>query len=44
MRLVAALAILIGLVAAPSPPGYRILVASESGDIVTELTWDGQTP
>ena len=22
-------------------PGYRILVASESGDIVTELTWDG---
>jgi len=22
-------------------PGYRILVSSESGDIVTELTWDG---
>ena len=28
-------------VAPPVPPGYRILVASESGDIVTELTWDG---
>ncbi len=25
------------------PPGYRVLVASESGDIVTELTWDGTT-
>ena len=23
------------------PPGYRILVASESGDIVTQLVWDG---
>jgi DNA-binding beta-propeller fold protein YncE len=42
MRLIAALAILTGLAAtAPSSPGYRILVASESGDIVTELTWDG---
>src|SRR5881628_497560 len=28
-------------VAPPVPPGYRILVASESGDVVTELTWDG---
>lgn len=26
---------------APEHPDYRILVASESGDIVTELTWNG---
>src|SRR5438045_8926828 len=24
-----------------APPTYRILVASESGDIVTQLVWDG---
>jgi DNA-binding beta-propeller fold protein YncE len=31
-----------GFVAASTPPpGYRILVASESGDIVTQLVWDG---
>ncbi len=41
MRLIAALAILTGLAASSPSPGYRILVASESGDIVTELTWDG---
>jgi DNA-binding beta-propeller fold protein YncE len=42
MRLIAALAIVTGFAAAStSPPGYRILVASESGDIVTQLTWDG---
>ena len=42
MRLIAALAVLTGLAASPPlPPGYRILVASESGDIVTQLTWDG---
>jgi DNA-binding beta-propeller fold protein YncE len=41
MRLIAVLAVLTGLAASPSPPGYRILVASESGDIVTQLTWDG---
>jgi YVTN family beta-propeller protein len=49
MRLIAALAVLVGFAAplAPpppplaAPPAYRILVASESGDIVTELTWDG---
>jgi YVTN family beta-propeller protein len=23
------------------PPAYRVLVASESGDVVTELVWDG---
>jgi YVTN family beta-propeller protein len=27
--------------APPQMPAYRILVASESGDIVTQLTWDG---
>src|SRR2546425_7792232 len=42
MRLIAVLAVLTGLAASPPlPPGYRILVASESGDIVTQLTWDG---
>jgi DNA-binding beta-propeller fold protein YncE len=44
MRLIAVLAVVTGLAAsAPhsAPPGYRILVASESGDIVTQLTWDG---
>lgn len=30
-----------GSVAFPATRGYRILVASESGDIVTQLTWDG---
>ena len=34
-------ALLTGLVVSTGAPGYRILVASESGDIVTELTWDG---
>src|SRR3954467_12695291 len=45
MRLVALLAILTGLVLPPSPvpPGYRVLGASESGDIVTELSWNGTT-
>ncbi|MFN2571025.1 MAG: YncE family protein [Gemmatimonadales bacterium] len=35
--------VLLAAVAAspPPPPTYRVLVASESGDIVTELTWDG---
>src|SRR6266446_3639951 len=42
MRLIAVLAALAGVgLAASPPPGYRILVASESGDIVTQLTWDG---
>jgi YVTN family beta-propeller protein len=49
MRLIAALAVLVGFAAPsppprpapPPPPAYRILVASESGDIVTALTWDG---
>jgi YVTN family beta-propeller protein len=39
MRMIAA-ALLSALVVAP-PPAYRVLVASESGDIVTELAWDG---
>ena len=43
MRLITVIAMLAGFVGAPprGAPGYRILVASESGDIVTELTWDG---
>jgi YVTN family beta-propeller protein len=41
MRLLTILALLSGSVAFRATPGYRILVASESGDIVTELTWDG---
>ncbi|HEV8305890.1 MAG TPA: cytochrome D1 domain-containing protein [Gemmatimonadales bacterium] len=42
MRLLATTAVLIGgLGVAQAPPGYRILVASESGDIVTQLAWDG---
>ena len=40
MRLIAVLALLAGF-AGSSSPGYRILVASESGDIVTQLVWDG---
>jgi YVTN family beta-propeller protein len=45
MRIPAALTLLGTLAfAAPlPPPGYRILVASESGDIVTQLVWDGTT-
>ena len=39
MRLIVALCLL--TVAVPPPPSYRILVASESGDIVTELSWNG---
>jgi len=41
MRLSVALAVVAGLAASSPPSGYRILVASESGDIVTQLTWDG---
>jgi YVTN family beta-propeller protein len=43
MRLISLLAPLIGIAAAPLPPHphYRILVASESGDIVTQLAWNG---
>src|SRR6266571_1875758 len=41
MRLIAVLAGLAGLALSAPPTGYRILVASESGDIVTQLTWDG---
>jgi YVTN family beta-propeller protein len=36
-------AVLIASLAAPEVPGYRIVVSSESGDIVTQLTWDGTT-
>ena len=41
MRLFAA-ALIAGL-ASTQAPAYRILVASESGDMVTQLTWDGTT-
>src|SRR5260221_9031969 len=41
MRLIASLAALAGLVLSSPPAGYRLLVATESGDIVTQLTWDG---
>jgi YVTN family beta-propeller protein len=30
-----------GLTAVQAPPPYRILVSSESGDIVTQLAWNG---
>lgn len=43
MRLISLLALLTGIAVPPLPPHphYRILVASESGDIVTELAWNG---
>jgi len=43
MRLIVTLPLLLGgfVAASTPPPGYRILVASESGDIVTQLVWDG---
>jgi YVTN family beta-propeller protein len=41
MRLVPAAAVLIGGLVAQAPPQYRILVSSESGDIVTQLAWTG---
>ena len=34
-------AALFGALLAAPPPAYRVLVASESGDVVTELAWDG---
>jgi len=36
------LAALLAAFATTQTPAYRILVASESGDIVTQLTWDGK--
>lgn len=45
MRGITAVLLLAGFATLPgvqaAPPGYRILVASESGDIVTQLIWDG---
>src|SRR5256712_7846859 len=38
--LITSVAMLTGLVVSTGAPGYRILVASESGDIGTQLTWD----
>lgn len=40
MRVLVA-ALLAGFALRAAPPRYHILVASESGDIVTHLTWDG---
>src|SRR5947207_16002612 len=42
MRVLVA-ALLTGLALRAAPPRYHILVASESVDIVTHLTWDGTT-
>jgi DNA-binding beta-propeller fold protein YncE len=44
MRILAAAAVLVCLIPGPGVvqgPPYRILVASESGDIVTQLAWNG---
>ncbi len=43
MRLIITPLLLLGgfIAASTPPPSYRILVASESGDIVTQLVWDG---
>jgi YVTN family beta-propeller protein len=42
MRALAAVVFAAASVAAHlPPPAYRVLVASESGDVVTELVWDG---
>ena len=41
MRFIVALTLLAAAAAAAPPPSYRILVASESGDIVTQLSWNG---
>jgi YVTN family beta-propeller protein len=41
MRLFFAAAALVAGLGTSQSPAYRILVASESGDIVSQLTWDG---
>jgi YVTN family beta-propeller protein len=42
MRLLVVAALIAGFATAPpQTPAYRILVASESGDIVTQLSWNG---
>ena len=41
MRSVLLLAAAAAAIAAQAPPGYRLYIVSESGDIVTQLTWDG---
>jgi len=45
MRFLSAATLLgsLALIPSASPPSYRVLVASESGDVVTELVWDGTT-
>src|SRR3989441_8461749 len=41
MRIFSLLTVALGGLAAAPAPNYRIYVTSESGDIVTQLTWDG---
>jgi YVTN family beta-propeller protein len=41
MRSLSLLTLVLGGLALAPAPHYRIYVASESGDIVTQLTWDG---
>ncbi len=41
MKLLPWISALLGGLAAAQAPSYRILVSSESGDIVTQLVWDG---
>lgn len=42
MKIATWLSVLAGGLVASQTPGYRLYVASESGDIVTQLTWDGR--
>ena len=41
MRLMSLMAAVLGGLATSQAPTYRIYVSSESGDIVSQLTWDG---
>src|SRR5260370_36227560 len=41
MRILSVLAVALCALAVAPMPHYRIYVASESGDIITQLTWDG---
>jgi YVTN family beta-propeller protein len=43
MRALGLIAILLGGLVGGPGPNYRLYVASESGDIISQLTWDGTT-